>query len=558
MKFLPIVDRELRVAARRPGTQWMRFGVALALMLLVPVVLAFSPRFASPSRLAQELFQMMGIPTLAFCLLAGVFLTSDCLSEEKREGTLGLLFLTDLKGYDVTLGKLAATSLHALYGLLAAFPVMALPLLMGGVSAGEFGRLILVLLVTLFLSLSVGMMVSAVSRETRQAMMASFAILVLLAGGFPSVWALQRLILQSGPVVDALLLPSPYWAYLQCFDDFYRTSGGAFHFWTSLSFSGVLGLALLVGASWLLPKTWPERELASAPAGRQSLWQTLRYGTRQRRAIRRARLADNPFYWLASRDRLAKVLGWAVVGCLGALWLCFFVGSFVARRGSQADYILLVSFLLAYGLHVIFKTLVAVEASRRLSDDRQSGTLELLLATPLSVPAIVEGQQRALREQFRHPLLAVALVNVALFWQLAFPNPIGMPAKPQTLFCGIFLGGLVLLWSDYYALTWIGMAQALRRRRHHRAVLATLGRMLVPPWIGMFLLFMLANMVRGRMREDTAIAILVVWFFVSVIDDVLAASKARAQLVDKFRSLAAGDKVTDSQTRPPVLAPVSS
>jgi hypothetical protein len=74
----------------------------------------------------------------------------------------------------------------------------------------------------------------------------------------------------------------------------------------------------------------------------------------------------------------------------------------------------------------------------------------------------------------------------------------------------------------------------------------------------MFLLFILANIARGAIREDTAIAILVVWFFLSVIDDVLAASKARAQLVDKFRSLAAGDKVTDSQTRPPVLAPVSS
>ena len=41
---------------------------------------------------------------------AGVFLTADCLSEEKREGTLGLLFLTDLRGHDVALGKLLATS----------------------------------------------------------------------------------------------------------------------------------------------------------------------------------------------------------------------------------------------------------------------------------------------------------------------------------------------------------------------------------------------------------------------------------------------------------------
>ena len=44
---------------------------------------------------------------------------------------MGLIFLTDLKGYDVVLGKLAATSLNGFYGLLAVFPLLAFPLLTG-------------------------------------------------------------------------------------------------------------------------------------------------------------------------------------------------------------------------------------------------------------------------------------------------------------------------------------------------------------------------------------------------------------------------------------------
>src|SRR5256885_5281345 len=52
-----------------------------------------------------------------YCLFIGARLTADCLSEEKREGTLGLLFLTDLKGYDVVFGKLAATSVNSIYAL---------------------------------------------------------------------------------------------------------------------------------------------------------------------------------------------------------------------------------------------------------------------------------------------------------------------------------------------------------------------------------------------------------------------------------------------------------
>lgn len=41
------------------------------------------------------------LTSLAFvaAMSAGMFFASDSLSEEKREGTLGFLFLTDLRGY---------------------------------------------------------------------------------------------------------------------------------------------------------------------------------------------------------------------------------------------------------------------------------------------------------------------------------------------------------------------------------------------------------------------------------------------------------------------------
>jgi ABC-type transport system involved in multi-copper enzyme maturation permease subunit len=70
------------------------------------------------------LFAVQTVCAFGLSLLAGLFLTSDCLSEEKREGTLGLLFLTDLKSHDIVLGKFVATALSALYCLLALLPVM--------------------------------------------------------------------------------------------------------------------------------------------------------------------------------------------------------------------------------------------------------------------------------------------------------------------------------------------------------------------------------------------------------------------------------------------------
>ena len=129
-----------------------------------------------PAQAGQNLLIALAVLAFGFALLSGVFLTADCLSAERREGTLGLLFLTDLTPLDVALGKLAATSLHACYALLAAFPVLALPLLLGGVTGAEFARVLLVLAVTLFLSLAAGLCVSAVNRETRNAMGGTFIL----------------------------------------------------------------------------------------------------------------------------------------------------------------------------------------------------------------------------------------------------------------------------------------------------------------------------------------------------------------------------------------------
>ena len=60
-------------------------------------------------------------------------MTADCVSREKREGTLGLLFLTPLTVLDVIAGKVAIHALRALTLFLAAMPVLGHPLVFGGV-----------------------------------------------------------------------------------------------------------------------------------------------------------------------------------------------------------------------------------------------------------------------------------------------------------------------------------------------------------------------------------------------------------------------------------------
>src|SRR5437588_7488784 len=103
MIFLPIVGRELRVAARRHATHSIRLWIALGAMTLGVFFFIASPGL-SGEELAKRIFTAVAGLAMIYCLASGRLLTADCITSEKREGTLGLLFLTDLKGYDVVCG----------------------------------------------------------------------------------------------------------------------------------------------------------------------------------------------------------------------------------------------------------------------------------------------------------------------------------------------------------------------------------------------------------------------------------------------------------------------
>src|SRR5688572_27880445 len=156
MTLLPVVERELRVAARERGTYRVRFIAAFVTVLfsvfsLWFVRVAFDERPLPP----RELFLFLTWFSFVFVVLAGFSLTCDSIREEKQDSTLGVLSLTDLKGYDVVLGKFSVAVLRGFYSLLATVPVLALPLMMGGTNLTELARVALTLLITLLFSMTV-------------------------------------------------------------------------------------------------------------------------------------------------------------------------------------------------------------------------------------------------------------------------------------------------------------------------------------------------------------------------------------------------------------------
>src|SRR5438105_3113281 len=121
MQFLPVVQRELSVAARRKATNWGRVASAgITFAVFVSLLIA---QKGSPARVGTMLLQFLTLFIFLECLIAGPRYTADAISEEKREGTLGLLFLTDLIGIDVVLGKMISRSIGSVYNLIATFPI---------------------------------------------------------------------------------------------------------------------------------------------------------------------------------------------------------------------------------------------------------------------------------------------------------------------------------------------------------------------------------------------------------------------------------------------------
>jgi len=400
MNCLPIVDRELRVAARKRSTFWLRVAAAATGVVIASGGLILGKVYGiSATHMGSVLFHLLSWLCLAAGLSAGLFFTSDCLSEEKREGTLGLLFLADLRGYDVALGKLLATSLRSFYALLAVLPIMAITLFMGGVTIEQYGKCCCALVNALFVSLAAGMAVSALSRDSQKALTATFFVMLLMALG--------------GPVADAIVANARH----RPFQPLWSTSSpgyvllaasawGRSLFWSALGVTQLMGWTMLALACALVSHTWQERKRAGASTAGSWTYAWRYGGPRRRRRLRQKLLERRPVAWLTCRERWQSRGLWA----LAVLAVGGFVAVLVASPPQEAwifwNYVGGLFTLLLY-------VWAASQACRFFVEARRSGLLELLLVSPVSGSQIVRGQWQGLLRMFGLPVALLLGVHVA-------------------------------------------------------------------------------------------------------------------------------------------------
>jgi ABC-type transport system involved in multi-copper enzyme maturation permease subunit len=181
--FLPVVQRELREGARRPFNYWLRVGGAMAGVWLLFVISKrdeYHEQAAAGLHLFTSLHQMM----LALICLIVPAISAECISREKREGTLGLLFLTPLTALGVVVGKGLVQTFRAFTLWLAVLPVLIIPCLSGGVTGTDVMSAITIEFCVTLLCLSAGIMASSLAKARNTAFLLAAILTVSFLTAF--------------------------------------------------------------------------------------------------------------------------------------------------------------------------------------------------------------------------------------------------------------------------------------------------------------------------------------------------------------------------------------
>jgi ABC-type transport system involved in cytochrome c biogenesis permease component len=538
--LLPVVARELRVAARRGSSYWGRSLAALVAMGVFAWIFVME-RHAAPSQIGQTLFRVIAVLAYVFAALAGVLFSADSISRERREGTLGLLFLTDLRGVDVALGKLTASSLAAVYGLLAVLPVLGVCVLLGGVTGAEYGRVMLVLICALFTSLALGLLASTWAQDSMRAVALAFGLTVAWQFGVPLVWAVSGLVLERlgfdwvGTSPRAEFQPvwwlTPEVALGAAFEDSYRKDAGLYR--GAVTVCAFLGLAAVTLASLRLPRLWQVRE-GGRKLGFGAWLKRLRFGTGDGWArFRRTVLEVHPVAWLSGRYWLRR---WLVWGWLGGGFITYATLALIS--GSNDWWETPPLMLCSFAAHAFLKFWVALEAPRQFFADRRSGALELLLTTPTESSELVRGRLLALRRQFLWPAVAVAGGDVLVLLRALVESPSDGDNPTFALLC---LVRVVLLFLDLHALAWVGNWLGLSAEGNRSTVWVVL-RLLMLPWavalVSVLFAGLLAPWTVGNV--NWAVVSLVSWLALNVGNNLFWVLRSRHGLLLRFRETATG------------------
>ena len=573
LRFISVAGRELRVIARRKRTYLIRWG-SVAVFFLFLVWLIWVLDGFRRAGVGSDIFQAFAAVVFFYCLIIGTAQTADCISSEKRGGTLGLLFLTNLNSAEIVAGKLCSTALPTVYGLLAIFPLLGIPMLMGGVTVGEFWRTMLALLDAIVFALSCGFVASVVCKRQFAAIALALALAIGVGAGLLAAAAIVAEFPFSKKLVDGLSVFSPLYTLISA--DGGRAIGRPNHYWQSLGAVAGMSLLGLGFVTWRLSHVWQDRPKAARGAFRFGAWPRWKQFDATGRAAMRRRLLDiNPFYWLAGRGRVSSpVFMLLVVGVtlITAYVTVPYFTSTIRAAGVIAPVAgsVIAWFFSGLFVHALVLYYAAMISSQRLAEDKHAGALELVLSTPTTERDISRGLWLAFFRRMLFPALAALLVHFFFIWQALHamvmdPSDFRLPKTmgPWELFWALITGGFInghpIVWHlgfmlklallflvmavvIWFTLGLVGRWLGLRMKLAGFAPLLSLALVFIPPVIAFSIACYVAFDLHLLPSDDRLQSNIILWsgFSFGVLHCILLCAWASGKLRDEFRSTVIG------------------
>ena len=428
MSLPPVVDRELRVAFRKqqPVKRRLVITVGAALLMLVGAMV-----FPSTKTLHWFLF-LYGL----LVVLRALRVSASLFSEERRNQTLELLFLTGMTSPQLFITKLIGGLLIASSDLIAIMPFLSIPFLAGGLSLELFLATLVTLPVLLLFVVGVGVLASVICTDDGTAMLTGAVIIAALCFLTPIPYNLGLTLTGQPPFSSFWLCVSPAYAPWMVG----RSFGSAFpaNFWPAIGFTLLWTVISLVTAAAILSRNWRDD-----PKDRTNLWQQawqlwVHGSDEWRVALRKRLLIENPFRWRVEQDRRPTVLAWVIVTGTVFLWI---LGWLTWRKDWLSTINL---FAVATVVVIAFYWLELQSVAQQMGRERRDGTLELLLTTPITATEIVDALLVAPARQLRAPRYVALAFFVIMMIAGFFVRPWNAAAIAAYLMVWLILCWLVM------------------------------------------------------------------------------------------------------------------
>jgi ABC-type transport system involved in multi-copper enzyme maturation permease subunit len=478
----PIFAREWLTVPRRSRHYMIRSAYLGALWVLgvtawqATVGWNQTATLGDTARFGLLLFQIYAFVQLTLLLFFSALSAAGAVSQEKDRRTFVLLLMTDLRNYEIVLGKLFGSLLQILLLLAGTVPAFALLLLLGGVAPEQVAQAVLILTATAIAAGSLGGLIALWREKTFQVLALTVLFLILYLCVVRGVSILPAVI----PSVDR----STVAAAQRWLDPFQALQSVLESETTRSGISAAYGFTFVMLAVTVLLNVWGIVRLRVWNPSGEPIMQRERPEDVEAEEKDRARahaapgalrqVWANPILW---REVATRAYGRRVILVKAAYFIVLALICYYALAplvaGERIDYAAARGLL---PIGILSLLLVSAQAVTAITSERDTGALDLLLVTDLTPKEFIFGKLLGIiynTKEYLLPPFILALIY-ACYGVLARP-PRGFPQMATSMNIQAGVCVVIALFVLLAFAIVLGIHVALRTPISRLAILNTLG-----------------------------------------------------------------------------------